>query len=490
MSPFFRWLIRLVLFAVVAVLGIAAIRTVSFSSRQIQVEPADLAAVPEAAAERLSQSIRFPTVSTAEGVDTAAFLALDFFLTRSFPLVDSLLEHRRVNRFSHLYRWPGRKSGLEPVLLMGHLDVVPVEPEALHRWSHPPFSGRISDGQIWGRGTLDDKGACLGILEAVEMLLREGFSPERSIYLAFGHDEEVSGLKGAKAIAHKLKEDGIQLAYVLDEGQVVLEDALPGLKKPLAMIGNSEKGYVTLKLTATLEEGGHSSMPPRETAVNILAQGIERLQENLLPSNFEGPVGEMFSFVGPEMAFPFNAVFANQWLTKGLLEMQFRNDPAANAMIRTTTAPTMIQGGVKDNVLPISASAMVNFRILPGETTESVQEEVGRILRDDRIQVSIPHPEQAQDPAPVSPTDAFGFHILHKTIREVFPETVVAPALMIGMTDSRHYQIVCSDIYRFFPVQIDREDLKGIHGINEHISVANYKRAIQFYRQLIVNSSR
>jgi len=490
MSPFFRWLIRLSLFALVIVLGIVAIRTVSFASRQIEVEPASLPPVPDAAVARLARAVQFPTVSTAEGVDTAAFLALDSFLVQAFPLADSLLDHRRVNRFSHLYRWSGRKAGLEPILLMGHLDVVPVEEATRARWTQPPFSGQVVDGQIWGRGTLDDKGACLGILEAVEMLLREGFNPERTVYLAFGHDEEVSGLRGAKAIAEKLVEDGIQLAYVLDEGQVVLEDALPGLAAPLAMIGNSEKGYVTLELEAVLEEGGHSSMPPRETAVGVLAKGIERLQDHPLPANFKGPVGDMFRFVGPEMAFPFNAVFANQWLTQGLLEMQFRNDPAANAMIRTTTAPTMIQGGVKDNVLPTTATARVNFRILPGETTESVQKEVRRILRDERIHLRIPHPEQAQNPAPPSSTDAFGFHILHKTIREVFPAAVVAPALMIGMTDSRHYQSVCRDIYRFFPVQIDRQDLKSIHGIDEHISAANYKRAIQFYRQLIVNSSR
>jgi carboxypeptidase PM20D1 len=482
-----RLLLRLFLFGIVILAGVMTINTLSFSSKQIPVEAVELPPFPKGAPARLAQAVQFPTVSRDNHIDTLAFLRLDTFLRTAYPLVDSMLEMQLVNGFSRLYKWPGQKAKLPPILLMGHLDVVPVESPD---WAEEPFGGVVKDDFIWGRGTLDDKASCLGLLEAAEQLLRENYTPGRTVYFAFGHDEEVSGLQGAKAIARRLAKQGVEFDFVLDEGQLIINDAMDGLNRPLALIGIAEKGYVTLELIAELEEGGHSSMPPPETAVGILSKAVVTLQENPFPADINGPTGAMLRHVGPEMTLPYKVLFANTWLTGGLLRRVLASDPAAAALIRTTTAPTIIEGGVKDNVLPTSASATVNFRILPGETVESVQRYVDRTIDDTRVRVEVKNPDAAQNPSPVSETSAFGFQVIQRTIQEVFPEAVVAPSLVIGATDSRHFTGFSNHIYRFLPLQLEHADLSRIHGIDERVGVENYERAVRFYRRLIENSCK
>jgi len=490
MTRLFRNLLVLGLLVFLGILAVVLFKTFNYSSRQIKVEPIPKAAVSEKAAERLSRAVQLATVSREGYIDTAAFLRLDTFLSLAFPRVDSILKHKRINQFSHIYKWPGQKSGLEPVLLTGHLDVVPAEGAQLAKWTKDPFSGVIEGGFIWGRGTLDDKGACLGILEAVEQLLAEDYVPERTIYLAFGHDEEVRGDRGAQQIARYFESEGLRFAYVMDEGMVILDNALPGLDHPFAGIGVAEKGYATLELSVRLEEGGHSSMPPKETAIGILSRAIFRLQQNPLPAQMEGIVASMLDHLGPEMAFPMKAAFANRWLTGRLLESQLSNQPSGNAMIRTTAAPTILNSGIKENVLPLSASAKVNFRIIPGETVESTIEQVEAVVSDDRISVRPVEAGTDVNPSPVSDPDGFGFHTIQKTIREIYPEAVVAPSLVIAATDARYYTGVSDQVFRFFPARINNEDLKRIHGIDERIGLEAYQDVIRFYRQLIKNSAR
>jgi carboxypeptidase PM20D1 len=484
----FRLLFRLSLFALFIIGGIVAIRTIAFSSRQIPVEPVEKTAVSDEVVGRLSQALTFPTISGEGFVDTAAFLEFNAFLSESFPLADSLLDTLTINRFSRIYRWPGRNPKLPPILLIAHLDVVPAEVASLGQWTFPPFSGHVADGYIWGRGALDDKGSVLAILETVEQLLKEDYLPERTLYLAFGHDEEVRGMKGAKEIAGYFKKEGIRFEYMLDEAQVVIENALPGLSRPLAMIGVAEKGYATLELTARLEEGGHSSMPPSETAIGLLSAALERLRKKPFPARIDGAVADMLDYAGPEMSLPLKAVFANRWLTERLLISQFNDSPGANAMIRTTAAPTMLSAGVKANVLPSEASAMVNFRILPGETPESVRRYVEDAIGDKRVEVVISAEDDLGLPSAASSANAFGFLVIKKTIQQIFPDAVVAPSLVVGATDSRHYSEVSDQIYRFLPVRLKQEDLSRFHGLNERIGVDAYKDMIRFYRQLILNS--
>ncbi len=468
---------------------VIVVRTFLFSSQQIPVTPIYQRDVPTGALDRLQKSITYPTVSRATGVDTAAFERLDTFLQRAFPGVHDSLTWSYHNSFSRMYHWSGTNPKLPPVLLLAHLDVVPVEKVSMEDWSQDPYSGARADGYIWGRGTLDDKGNAMAILESVETLLAEGFQPVRSIYIALGHDEEVGG-QGAQAMAKWLKNQGIRSAFTLDEGSLLLKGALPGLNKPVAMIGLSEKGYVSLELEVNLEEGGHSSMPPSETAIGILSRSIARLEENPFPPRIEGPTRSLFDYAGPEMNLPLRAIFANLWLTKGILAGQLSQDAKSAAIIRTTTAPTIINAGIKDNVLPTLASAVINFRIIPGETPEFVRDRVVRVINDDRVQVDFQEQFSMSRPAPVSETSALGFQVIHRTIRELYPEAVVAPGLVVGATDSRHYLDVSEQTYRFMPALLDSEELSGIHGINERISVANYEQMIRWYIRLLENSCR
>ena len=477
----------LLLFGLLAV--IIAANTISFSSKQILVEPVEKIPLSNSIADPLSAAIQLPTISYVDHIDTLAFRQLDTLLKTSFPLVDSLLERIDINPFSQVFRWAGKQADIKPILLLAHLDVVPVEEAVLSRWTEAPFSGRIKDGFIWGRGAIDDKMSAFAILEAVELLLQQGYRPNRSLFLAFGHDEEVSGYEGAQSIARHFAEQHVQFEYVLDEGQIILENALDGLASPLAMIGIAEKGYLTLSLKVALKEGGHSSMPPSETAIGILSRAINQLQSNPFPARIDGATAGFFEFIGPEMDPVFKNIFANLWISKSILIDQLSAEKTSNALIRTTIAPTVIQGGVRANVLPTQAEAKINFRILPGETVSSVKTYVETVIKDERVEVTLPMDSGQQNPSKVSGTDTFGFRVLQKTIQEIFPEVVVAPALVIGATDSRHYQQVSEHIYRFQPIKLTKNDLSRFHGIDERIAVEGYLDAIRFYRQLIMNSA-
>ncbi len=353
-----------------------------------------------------------------------------------------------------------------------------------------PYSGSLADGFIWGRGTLDDKVNILAALEVFEALLVEGYQPERSIYLACGHDEEVGGLNGARAIASHFKLQGIQFEYILDEGSVILNDALNGLNRPAALIGISEKGYTTLELVAKSEQGGHSSMPPAETAIGLLSTALSKLSDHPFPASIDGPMRKLFSQLGPEMDQPFKAVMANLWLFEGLILRQLSTNSTTNAAIRTTVAPTMLRSGVKENVLPTEATAVVNLRIRPGETVETAKAYIREVISDERIEVREKAAQSSANPSPVAGTETFGYRVIEKTSLEVFPEAVVAPCLVIAQTDSRHFHELSQNIYRFFPVRLDKSDLSRIHGIDERISQEGYKNVLRFYRQLVLNSCK
>jgi carboxypeptidase PM20D1 len=357
---------------IVAVAVLVVTRTAQRSASQTRAAPPRPAAVDDsAAAARLAQAVRFKTVSYQDSAPASGELrAFHAFLERSFPKAHAALRREAVGDYSLLYTWKGSDERLEPVVLMSHMDVVPVEPGSEGSWTHPPFAGEIADGCVWGRGTLDDKIGVLALLEAVETLVAQGFHPRRTVYLAFGHNEETQG-SGAARIAQLLRERGVRPEFVLDEGSVIGRGLVPGLAKRVALIGIAEKGYASVELTVR-NAGGHSSMPPRETAVGALARAIERLEEHQMPERLDGPTRLMLEQLGPEFPYVQRMAVANLWLFGPLVERQLAAAPSTNASIRTTTAPTIFQAGVKDNVLPASARAVVNFRILPGDSVGSV----------------------------------------------------------------------------------------------------------------------
>jgi carboxypeptidase PM20D1 len=443
----------------------------------------------DAVIRRFASSIQHRTISHEDPADfdPAPFRAFHSFLEKSFPRVHQSLRRERVADYSLLYTWPGTDPELQPVLLMAHIDVVPIEPGTEEQWEHPPFDGIVSGGFLWGRGTFDDKASLMASLEAVETLLALGFAPRRTLYLAFGHDEEVHGIEGAKAIAGLLADRGVRLLYTLDEGMGILEGSAFGIVPPAAIIGLAEKGFVSLKLRAK-SRGGHSSTPPATTSVGTLARAIARLEDHPMPTRLSGPGSLALDALAGEMSFFPRLVIRNRWLFGRLLVGQLESTPATNALIRTTIAPTIVHGGLKENVLPSEAYAIVNFRILQGDTIESVTAHVRRVIDEPNVEVE-PYGRFRIDPSPVSRGDGPGFLTIRRSIQEVFPDALVAPGLVLGGTDSKHYVDVSEDSYRFVPLRASQDDLKRIHGTNERIAVDDYVQIIKFYGQLIRNAA-
>lgn len=481
----FRWLL-----AALALLSLVlVVRTATLRSRQPQVSP--VAAHPfdaAALAERLAGGLRFPTISNqdGEGRDRAAFQGFQAYLEAQFPLVHGALRREVVGDGSLLYTWPGSDPSLPPLLLLAHQDVVPVEPGTESRWEHPPFAGVIADGFVYGRGALDDKSSLFGQLEATESLLREGVKPRRTVLLAFGHDEELGGPDGAVKIAALLEERGVRPLMVLDEGGSLMQGLVPGIEAPLAAVGVTEKGYVSIVLEAEMP-GGHSSTPPRETAIGLLAAAVGRLERHPPEARLEGPSRQMLEEgIGPEARLPYRIVMANLWLFGPVVKHFVAQIPAASAAIRTTTAVTIFEAGVKDNVIPSRARAVVNFRILPGDSIESVVAHVQRTVDDPRIRVTA-QPKQ-REPSPPSVTEGEAWDLLARSIREVEPEAVVTPYLMLAGTDSRHFRGLSDAVYRFMPIRLSIDDTQRIHGTNERIPVEGYAGMVRIYRRLLENA--
>lgn len=471
----------------------AGVKTATTVSSQPPVVPAEVPGVDSAAelalAQRLGGALRIPTVSREGQPPAAAELrALHAYLRSSFPALHAALKVETVGELSLLYTWPGKDPALPPYLLLAHQDVVPVEAASEARWTMPPFSGAIADGYIWGRGALDDKGSVLAILEGVERLVHAGFAPQRTIYLAFGHDEELSGLYGARAIAALLRERGVRLDFVLDEGMIIADGMVPGARRPVALVGLAEKGYLSLELTVH-SRGGHSSLPPPHTAVGVLSRAVQRVEDHPFPTDLRPPASQLFSYVGPDLDGPLRYVFTNLWLLRPIILWQLGQKASSAAMIRTTTAATMFEGGPKDNVLPQRARAVINFRILPGDTIAKVLERVRRIVDDPEVEIR-PITTSAAEPTTVSSESSRSFQTLARTIRSVFPQTLVGPTLMLGQSDSRYFIGVASSTYRFLPVTLQSEDLDRIHGTNERIGIKHYAESVRFYEQFIRNCDK
>jgi carboxypeptidase PM20D1 len=477
-------LLIVVLVVLLFVLAFVLLRTLTFSRRMVPVEAVEGVEVDGGlVAEHLSAAIRCPTISQGDGtVDRKAFLDLHRVILQTYPRVHSILHHQAVNKYSLLYIWAGQDLDLPPVLLAGHLDVVPADPDTLPQWQHAPFSGQIADGYVWGRGTLDNKNQVIAVLEAMEGLLRAGYKPRRSFILAFGHDEEVGGLNGALKISEMLGQQGARLGVVLDEGGVIMPGKTMGIQDPIALVATGEKGYLTLKFSCKTNPG-HSSNPPQHTAIGILARALSRLEDRPMMPRMVG-IRPMMKALSGYMPFTTQVALANNWLLGGVVRRRMLRKPLTAALVRTSTAVTLISGGIKDNCLPSQAQASVNFRLMPGDTIAGVCEHVRKAIADPQVSFE-PVEGAAWEASPVSSTDTPAFEALSNTIRAMFGDIPVAPFLVIGATDARHYVSICDDVYRFAPVTMADGDLDRVHGINERISVEVLQKMVQFYTALI-----
>ncbi len=434
-------------------------------------------------AENLAEAVRYRTVSEQDKgkIDYAQFDQFHAFLRATYPRVFAQLEVEVINKHSLLLRWHGTEASELPILFTGHMDVVPIEPGTEGGWDHPPFAGVVADGKIYGRGTLDDKAGVIGLLEATEQLLAEGYQPRKSIVLAFGHDEEISGPEGATAIAQRMKELGLHFEWMVDEGGMIISDYPLTQNKPVALINVAEKTYLTLTLFAT-GEGGHSSTPPAVSTIGRLSAALSRIEQNPFPSRLVGPVKAMLEAVAPHSGQPNQFIFSNLWLTGGIVKYKMSQDRLSNAYVRTTTALTLFNAGVKENVVPQRAEAKVNFRLLPGDTPDYVLNTIRAIVDDESIEISYQNWKAA---APVADYAGSGYAVIEGAINQVFPDTVVAPSLLSGATDTRHYVELVDNIYRFRGMVLLSAQAKGVHGTNEYIGVESFEKSIAVARQMM-----
>lgn len=478
--------------AVVAILAATvAIRTTSFVPGNIAGgSDVRLAAIPayelDAAVAHLSAAAQIPTISHQDPADNqlAEWDRLHTWLAETYPATHGAMTRTILPNRTLVYHWPGSDAALAPIIVMAHQDVVPVTPGTEKDWKYPPFAGTIAEKAVWGRGTVDDKGSLVGLFEAIEALARSGFKPKRGIYLVSGHDEEAGG-SGAIAAAAKLQAERVKAIFTLDEGSIVLTDT-PVIGGPAILIGIAEKGYATLKVTANAP-GGHSSMPPTETGVGTLARAITAITDDPFPLEVRGPGASMLESLAAAKGGTTRMAVANQWLFDPLLKRQLAGAPSTAAAFHTTIAPTMLEGSPKENVLPQSASALINYRIAPWNRSDDVMRRARSAVGD--LPVDLAWVKPPREPSRVSSTNSQGWKWIAAAARADAPGAVLSPILVVAGTDSRSMEGVSQDVYRFMPMHFTLKESAMIHGTNEHMAIDSFKRMIDFYARLIATSA-
>lgn len=430
--------------------------------------------------EHLRALVRLPTVSSPDegAIDPAPFEALHRELARAFPLLHEHLTLHRVRAHSLLLHWAGRGTG-DPVVLMAHQDVVPVDDTA--PWQHPPFAAEVHDGSVWGRGTLDDKASLVAICAAVERLLAAGHVPARDVWLSFGAREEVSG-PDAGETAELLRSLGVTPWFVLDEGGAVAHEAFPGVQPPLGVIGVSEKGTTTLELRAE-GRGGHSSTPAAWGPTARVARAVVRLEKRPFAPGVPDATLELFTRIAPHAPLALRPLFAHARRLRPLLEralLAAGAEPAA--LVRTTMAVTQLSGSPAHNVIASSASAAVNLRILVGDTVASATAHVRRAIDDDSVSIEV---LDAHEPSPASPYDDDAFRLLADTVAELFTDAVPTPYVMMAATDARYFTDLCPRVYRFTPFRMSKAQRESIHGFDEHLGVDDFLAGVRWYARLV-----
>lgn len=479
--------IKIILLVVALLIIITMIKALFYKDNVPKVVPMEKENVNEERVQRhLSQAISIKTISDPDDskVDWSEFQRFHDFLEAEYPLTHKNLKREDISQASLLFTWEGKNPELDGIALLSHQDVVPISAGTENDWEHPAFEGHNDGKFIWGRGALDMKNHLICVMEAVESLLEEGYQPERNVYLCFGHNEEiVAGTNnGAQAIANTLKERGVHLEATLDEGGAIIPANVKGLLKGnLAGVGIAEKGYADFKVTVKAK-GGHSSQPPKHTAVGDISKVVQDIENHQFKSKMLPSVYNLFTIVGRRTSYPARLIMCNLRILKPLFFAIMKMFPPAATFIRTTTACTMLDGSPAANVLPQNASVTVNFRQLPGTSIKDTEEHIRKVVRNKNIDIEFLKGKEASK---VSPTDSKAFDVLRELSHQIDKDNIVAPYLVMGGTDTYHYEDICDNLYRFAPFTIDASLMLTTHSTNERCPVEQLTEGVQFFKRYI-----
>ena len=469
-----------ILFLIAVFVAVIAVRTVRFTPKpQPAVSDETFDFEKEAAVDALAQLVRCKTVSYNDKAleDDGEFEKLIGLLPGLYPKVFEVCSFDQLPDRALLMRWPGKQDG-DPTVLMAHYDVVPVNEE---NWEKPPFAGILEDGILWGRGTLDTKVTFNGVFSAANYLIGKGFQPEKDIYFAFSGGEEVNG-KGAPNIVQYFIDHNIQPALVVDEGGAVVENVFPGVSKPCGVIGIAEKGMMNVQYRA-LSGGGHASAPKPHTPVGVLAAACKRVEDHPFKAHIEGPAAQMFDTLGRYSTPLYRMIFANLWCFGWVIDLLGKmSGGEINALVRTTSAFTQMEGSSARNVIPPEARMVANMRLNPADSVASALEYLKKTVQDNNVEITV---LESFEPSPVSETDCPAWDKVAYAVANTWKGCVVTPYLMVQCSDSRHYGKISNHVYRFSAMDMTAEERASIHGNNERIRVETIAKAVEFYIRLM-----
>lgn len=476
-------LLQIIGFSLIVIIVILVVRTINNTPVK-SIEAVHLDALPQGAIQHMSEAIQFATETPNDlyQYDSTVFYSYRKFIEKSYPLIHKQLTRTIIDSFHYIYEWKGTDTSLLPMVLMAHYDVVPVEASAIKLWHAKPYGGEVKDKYIWGRGVLDDKSSMISILEATEAQLKAGFQPKQSIYLCFGGDEESNG-RGAAAMVKYFQSKKQRFDLVVDEGGEISTEDNKNIQQPIASVGVGEKGYVTMVLSVQ-KAGGHSSIPEKSSAIGILSKALHTIEENQIPTRLTPPIKAYLERISSYNTNFFEKLqLSNMWLFEKWVMKKMTNNRSTNALVRTTMVPTVVNSGVRDNVIPTFATAYVNSRILPGESPNSVKAFVEKIVNDTNVKISI-YPNYETMPSSSTEMNSKAFKRVEAAIRTIVKDVVVAPMLMVGATDSRNYRAISDGVINFTPLT----DAKGYHGIDERMLITDFEKCFNFYTTLISGS--